>query len=341
MIPKAPFPYAREKTTYKAGEITVGGVLFTPEKDGIYPAVVLLDGSGARSSDPEVPGKPCADVWLWVLADHLARAGIATISLDSRGVGNSTGRYDTATIFDLAADAKAAVEFLRTRPKIDRDRVGFIGLSEGGTVASIAAPQLSKLAFVVLLTPPAIAYDQVFVSQRKALDIVSKKGADEIARGLEFNQRLVELAKSEMSPTEILKEMNQLETRPGHQPYCARPELVQTHVQTVTQSVFRSLLRADPGAAFQQLKTPVLAIYGEKDFKIAADPNLPALKNSLAEAVNSDATVKLWPDLSHTLVKTRNGFDADSDNTIDPDVLDFITSWILKRTEQAARSAAQ
>lgn len=50
------------------------------------------------------------------LADHLARAGVAALRFDDRGVGGSGGDPAQATTPDLARDAAAALAWLRARP---------------------------------------------------------------------------------------------------------------------------------------------------------------------------------------------------------------------------------
>jgi len=62
-----------EKISLKARDETLSGILLLPKGDHKHSAVVLLPGSGAFSADSEVPGRPRAHVWEWILADHLAR----------------------------------------------------------------------------------------------------------------------------------------------------------------------------------------------------------------------------------------------------------------------------
>ena len=72
----------------------------------------------------------------WVLADYLARRGIATLRYDDRGVGRSTGDFANATTADFADDANAAINYLRSSVSIDASRIGLIGHSEGGLVVA-------------------------------------------------------------------------------------------------------------------------------------------------------------------------------------------------------------
>ena len=91
-----------------------------------------------------------------VLADHLTRAGIAVLRTDVRGVAKSGGRFAGAQVADLAGDAEAALEYLRTRKEVNASRVGLISHGEGGLAAGIAAARNRNTAFVVMLGAPAI-----------------------------------------------------------------------------------------------------------------------------------------------------------------------------------------
>jgi len=95
-----------------AGTLTLPG-----RAGGPFPAVVTLTGSGAHHRDgnrtPEHPYRPFREI-----ANALAGCGIATLRLDDRGVGGSAGDADGATAEDTAADAHAALRFLRARTEV-------------------------------------------------------------------------------------------------------------------------------------------------------------------------------------------------------------------------------
>ena len=79
----------------------------------------------------------------------LARRGVAALIYDKRGVGASTGDWQQAGFEELVGDASAAVETLRSRPRIAADRVGVHGHSQGGTIAPWVASENPHTAFVV------------------------------------------------------------------------------------------------------------------------------------------------------------------------------------------------
>src|SRR5205823_1778954 len=90
-------------------------------RQGPFPTAVLITGSGPQDRDETLMGhKPFA-----VIADYLARHGIAVLRCDDRGVGKSTGDYGAATSADLATDANAAFAYLRTRSEVRKNAIGF------------------------------------------------------------------------------------------------------------------------------------------------------------------------------------------------------------------------
>ena len=131
--PQPPFPYEVSEVRFAnpAAGITLAGTLTMPKEARDVPAVVMITGSGPQNRDEEIMGHcPFA-----VIADHLTRCGIAVLRYDDRGTGSSGGKFATATTTALATDARAALDYLATRPGIDKKRMGDLGHSEGGTIA--------------------------------------------------------------------------------------------------------------------------------------------------------------------------------------------------------------
>ena len=158
--PKGPFPYTTEEVTFqnaKAGA-TLAGTLTVP-KGGAKRVMIMVTGSGPENRDEEVAyHKPFA-----VIADRLARAGIATLRYDDRGVGNSVGgETKHTTSLDVAEDATAGIEWLRAQKRFKK--VGLLGHSEGGLIAFMLAAQ-KKVDFIVSLAGPAVRGDSIMLYQ--------------------------------------------------------------------------------------------------------------------------------------------------------------------------------
>ena len=121
--PKGPFPYATEEVSFANGDAILKGTLVLPEGcTRKTPVLIMVTGSGFQNRDEEIfEHKPFA-----VIADALARAGVATLRYDDRGFGASSGDLVNCTSEDLKNDALAGIRLLRER----FDKVGVLGHSE-------------------------------------------------------------------------------------------------------------------------------------------------------------------------------------------------------------------
>ena len=159
--PVEPFPYQTEEVSFNNGDVTLAGTLTYPEGwNGRkkVPVAVMVTGSGAENRDEELYShKP-----FLVIADYLARNGVATLRYDDRGVGSSTGDPNTATTLDNMEDASAGLDYLRSRGLFSK--VGLIGHSEGGEIAFMLASR-SKTDFIVSLAGPGVQGDSILLLQ--------------------------------------------------------------------------------------------------------------------------------------------------------------------------------
>lgn len=173
--PVGPFPYKTEEVTFKNEQdgATLAGTLTLPENapsgelQGDY-CLLMVSGSGLQNRDEALMGhKPFA-----VIADYLARHGIATLRYDDRATGQSTGGdLIMATSEDFARDAAAGIDFLRKDKRFKK--VGIIGHSEGGLIAFMLGAQ-KKVDFIVSLAGPAVSGDSLLQKQMQALSPASQ-----------------------------------------------------------------------------------------------------------------------------------------------------------------------
>jgi dienelactone hydrolase len=110
---------------------TVTGELYLPPKaTGPLPALVLMHGSGG------LEGPTGTNIRKW--AGTFAGWGVAALVVDSfgpRGIketGSNQGQLSGAAD---DADALAALKVLAADPRIDKNRIGVVGWSRGGTAA--------------------------------------------------------------------------------------------------------------------------------------------------------------------------------------------------------------
>ena len=159
--PKEPYPYKTEEVTISTPDAKLAGTITYPvgwKQGKKVPLAVLVTGSGQEDRNEDIfHHKP-----FLVIADFLARNGIATLRCDDRGVGGSTGDVANATTFDFAKDASHELDYARKRGQFSK--VGIIGHSEGGSIGFILGAQ-KKLDFLVSMAGPGIPMDSILYLQ--------------------------------------------------------------------------------------------------------------------------------------------------------------------------------
>ena len=123
----------RTNITFDNGRFTLHGELVIPDTSDHAPVLVFLVGSGANSSHRTL----YKDFVKENIENLFLQEGIAILYFDKRGVGKSEGRWQRTNLYERASDAKAAIDFLKTQGRIDSNRIGVIGHSQGGWVAQI------------------------------------------------------------------------------------------------------------------------------------------------------------------------------------------------------------
>lgn len=161
--PKAPYPYATSEVTFgnPKANVTLAGTLTLPEgyKAGDHvPVVLMVTGSGAQDRNEEV----FHHKYFLVIADWLARNGIASLRYDDRGTGQSTGDFAASTTADFAADAAEGLRYLRGDHRFSK--VGILGHSEGGSIAYLLGQERLP-DFIVSMAGPACRIDTLMMEQ--------------------------------------------------------------------------------------------------------------------------------------------------------------------------------
>ncbi|MBQ4914983.1 alpha/beta hydrolase [Maribacter sp. MMG018] len=338
--PTKPYPYHSEEVTFqntKAG-ISLAGTLTLPKKEGVFPAVILISGSGPQNRNEELLGhKP-----FLVISDYLTKNGIAVLRYDDRGVGKSTGDFKTATSADFATDVESALAYLKTRKEIDKNNMGLVGHSEGGIIAPMVAATSKDVAFIVLLAGTGIPGDQLLLLQQERIARANGVSEPDIKKAMETNTTLFTMVttaddvgqlKTDLTHmiTEAIKNEKSTETinRTAEDAYVAM------QVDQITSPWMLYFLKYDPASALEKVTCPVLAVNGEKDLQVPSDENLTAIKNALTRGGNKNVSIKEFENLNHLFQECETGSPNEYstiEQTFSPLALAEITQWILAQT---------
>ena len=164
--PFPPLRYKLQHIKFQNGNTSLAGILTIPDGTGPHPSIVFAPGSRPNVSEPEIPGNPASSAWQWAIADHLTRAGVATLQMDDRGCGGTEGVFCKTTLNQSASDIQAAIRFIKEQRGIKIDGIGLLGHSLGATVAAIAAVESKDVEFLVVLSPAGRPGDEVLQQQR-------------------------------------------------------------------------------------------------------------------------------------------------------------------------------
>jgi len=335
--PTPPFPYIQEEVTFPSRDrtITMAGTLTMPPGEHPVAAVVLISGSGPQDRNEAVFGhRP-----FLVLADALTRRGIAVLRYDDRGVGTSTGVYARATVEDFALDAAGAAAYLATRPEIDPRRVGLLGHSEGGLLASmVAAEDPGAIAFLILLASPGVPGEDLLLLQSADLARASGTGEKKIQETLALNRSVYADVRAGTDSAAIARaaaasfrswadSLTELERAAlgDFDTFLSR------QLKTITSPWFRSFLLQDPRAVLRCVRCPVLAITGSKDLQVPPTENLAGIREALAQGGNTRVVIRELPGLNHLLQTAQTGLPseyASLQETVAPAVLELVGDWI-------------
>lgn len=308
--PVPPFPYKEESVSFTNAQYTFNGTLTLPENySKNTPVVLMVTGSGQQNRDEELfSHKPFA-----VIADALARQGIASLRYDDRGWGDESVNFADFTTDDFRQDAAAAIPLLRKR----FNKVGILGHSEGGTIAMMLAAE-GKADFIVSLAGMAISGKETLIMQnRQAMSAIGlpketvdsycnsiSKALDEIASGKKASEINIDDVPQALKPITI-KALQQADT-----PYV------------------RHFLTVDVGKLLPKIKCPVLALNGTKDTQVDCDANTTRIEKGLANCKHS---IKKIDGVNHLFQHCNTGIVTEYqqiEETIAPEVLQVVAEWI-------------
>ena len=349
--PQPPFPYdiRIQQIGHPSGHKLEGTLLVpkTATKEKPVPAVLLVTGSGQQDRDESIMGhRPFA-----VLADALARRGIAVLRCDDRGIGGSDGDFASATTDDFVSDAMYEFVTLAGVEQVDRCRVGIVGHSEGGVVAPMAAVKLSadkeapsSPAFLVLMAGTGVNGDAILREQNTKLLRASGLTEEQIAPVRAAHAAFLDSVKQGADPVVLKARARELvlsQAKLGgmdmtNVPETAIDQQADGAVQQVNSPWMKRFLTLDPAEALRQVSCPVMVLNGTLDAQVSAEQNVPAIEAALKEAAAKDpraqATVKVMPGLNHLFQPAKTGSLEEYttiDTTMSPEVLDAIAAWVV------------
>lgn len=325
--PHPPYPYQSEEVTFqnaKANAVFSGTLTYPAGYEQMnkqkVPVVLMITGSGQENRNEEIfDHQP-----FLVLADYLARHGIASLRYDDRGFAKSTGDASQSTMKDNAEDARCGFNYLKSLKKFGT--VGVMGHSEGGCIAMMLAAE-GLPDFIVSLAGVAGRGDSLMLKQ--VYQAMEARGGATFAHdyckvlGAIYAYRN---AKKDISHPEVVLDALLKQTNVSL-PALSRQSLLP--IITMQTPWVLDFIATDMACYLAKIKCPVMAVNGSKDVQVDAHDNLSALRKGLKS--NKKNLIKKYEGLNHLFQHCTTGQTTEYrliEETFAPEVMQDIVDWI-------------
>lgn len=325
--PKPPYAYQTEEVVFtnKAEGASLAGTLTYPvgydkSVQQAIPVVLMVSGSGSQDRNEEVFGhKP-----FLVIADYLAKHGIASLRYDDRGVGGSIGKTEGMTTENNLSDAQAGIAFLRGLGQFGP--IGLLGHSEGGMIGFMMGANRS-IDFLISLAGPGIKGVDILVGQTAAMMQLQGMQPDVVNS---YTQALRILCAERI--------LGQIEN-----PEKFVDDLCAKHAFALPESLKRNLVQCatwggdwltwflsyDPTKAISQVTCPTMILNGRLDMQVLCEENISAIETHLPKQERN--VIKVYDSLNHLFQHCTPATALDYgaiEETISEEVLADMVRWI-------------
>jgi pimeloyl-ACP methyl ester carboxylesterase len=233
-----------------------------------------------------------------------------------------------------------AIRFVKGRRGAEHASIGIVGWSAGTVIARmVAANDRNEVSYLVLLAPPVLPLDEVFINQWKALQALIPKNITDVGMPAEAELRLRTAAYSaaadESKSSEDVKRAImsvKFTIDPNDR---LSPRRVAAIVSNATGELTRSLMAAHAKFKISSTRQPVLAIFGDRDITVDGTANYHAYLKARQQGVPGDA-VHLIGALDHSLRRVREER-GQLVYAIDPELASLVAKWCKDRVSNRER----
>lgn len=292
--------------------LTLVGTLHLPDREGPYPVVVMIQGSGPSDRTSNGHFAPIQDAFL--------AGGIGTFAFDKPGCGESTGDWRDYALEARVDQILTALDAVHEHPMVKADRTGVWGHSQGGWLVQMLASRLPNLPFAIANSGPSINIaDQDTYGCEHTMRAEGHSEAD-IERALTFVNQVHTAARSGMSYEAV---ESQLLQAARSQPWYGYTTITDAADWQLACRFAKS--EYEPIRAMGKIRVPYLAVYGGHDVLLPAWRSAEESGNALQRAGNPDATVVVFPRGDHRIQ------DASTGNFV-KGYLDSLVDWTAHRS---------
>ena len=303
---RQPQPARIEEITFQSGEFTLVGDLQLPAGTGPFPVVLFVHGSG--NADRTFFG-----MYLPIM-ERMLRAGYAVFSWDKPGTGESTGQFQQYRLKQQRAQIVLdAIEVMKSHPDIDPQRIGLWGISQGSWVMPRVLMASDDVAFMI-----CVSCGSMSGQDEMAFQIVAQGycGGDpeEDANRLEILLAELDEARTFDTYEGYLRYRDVLDELAALRSVGVPSSVVSEAGWLANDPTYESVW--SPVHVFEQVRIPVLAIWGERDTHIDPIRAAHVYREALEQAGNPNYRIEVIPGADHTLAPSETGCMSEEDQTV-------------------------
>jgi len=300
--PVTPQPPRVEELTFQSGSFNLVGDLRLPAGSGPFPLVIFVHGSGPND-------RIASGIYLPIMK-RMQQTGYATFAWDKPGTGESTGTFTQEILkHQRAKILLEAIEVMKARPDIDVRQIGLWGASQAGYVMPRIFSESEDIAFMICVSCAGMSGVDQMAFQVTALALCSEVPAEQAA---EKERLLAELDQARAYETYeeylLYRETIAALARIVSAPIGEWPVLSETAWQTNDPEIENWW---NPMGVIEQVRFPVLAIYGDQDRQIDPQQGSIAYRRALELAGNPKSRVELFAGANHAILVSESGCPKD------------------------------
>ncbi len=326
VVAKKSTAYSEKEVTFYNGKIKLAGSLLMPAGKANCPAVVMVHGSGEQMRHGYAS-------YIRIIADYLAKSGIAVLTFDKRGCGASGGQWQTASFADLARDALAGVNFLKTQTGIANNKIGLGGSSQAGWIMAKATEINKQINFIFCISGGGMGYSAAKQNEynlRTEMEAanIQPKLIDSVVKALNKMYSYIRTNKlaDATAMDAWIKPLAANESIRGFLPSLS------TEMDPIKRDQWYYALEIDydPVNAWKNYKGNLLAIFGSLDASTPVDKVVPILRNAVKNKGNK-ASIITYNNASHLILQATRKSDEELPllKQFEPLFLPGLAGWIV------------
>ncbi len=323
----------------KQGKEQISGTLSIPNQKRTTSLVIMISGSGPQDRNETLDGFKIFKT----ISDYLSVDGIASFRFDDRGIGKSSGNFQESTLADHVEDIKNIIDFFKENSDYQFSDFVLLGHSQGGITSARVALERNEVRKIVLMAAPSVPLIEIVLYQLRQEYVSTDIDTRLIEAEVSSHNKLM---RAIWDRSEISVALNQL--KETHKSLLS--EFLKSNSSDNTGIDTRAAVKAkefkaiyslpsltsflyhDTSRDFEQLKIPVLSLFGGRDSQVTITQNKDRMENAFLKG-GVKYNFITYSNANHYFQKAITGKRSEYGKLEDKFVdgfLDKISSWIIE-----------